>query len=166
MIVFNLQCVRSHRFEGWFASHASFDEQMQRGLVECPVCASKHIEKMLSAPRINRGVALLERGAEVSRGSTQDALSGDGAPGDAFVQETPEQVLAQAVWLSLVRHVVENTEDVGSQFAEEARRIHYHEAPDRGIRGHTSAEEARLLAEEGIDVVSFPLPAAFKGPMQ
>jgi len=159
MIVFNLRCEFGHRFEGWFASHASFDDQLGRGLVECPVCASRHIEKLLSAPRINRGVALVGE-SESQRGSMGDSAC------EGFVHPTPEQALAQALWLKLVRHVVENTQDVGSQFAEEARRIHYREAPERGIRGQTTAEEAQLLAEEGIDVVSFPLPVAFKGQLQ
>jgi hypothetical protein len=242
MIVFNLQCDFGHRFEGWFASHASFDDQLRRGLVECPVCESRHIEKLLSAPRINRGVAFERESDAQQRGSMINGSSGElraeaagyagakhsggvfpggmlpggmdpgimregrsqssaGRPGgklpngklpsgvrpggrpsksmqagaryagdpganDAFAHATPEQALAQAIWLSLARHVIENTEDVGSRFAEEARRIHYREAPDRGIRGQTTVEEAQMLAEEGIEVVSFPLPVAFKRPLQ
>jgi hypothetical protein len=66
----------------------------------------------------------------------------------------------------MARYVVEHTEDVGRSFAEEARRIHYQEAPERSIRGQTSAEEAQALAEEGIEILSMPLPAALKGPVQ
>jgi len=171
MIVFNLQCDRTHRFEGWFANHASFEDQRHRGLVECPVCGTRHIEKLLSAPRVNRGVGRIERQSTVQRGSIGELCEQatefeERDPSAALLEQTPEQALAQSIWLKLVRHVVETTEDVGTQFAEEARRIHYREAPERGIRGQTSVEEARMLADEGIDVVSFPLPVAFKGPMQ
>jgi hypothetical protein len=68
--------------------------------------------------------------------------------------------------LRLARHLIKNTEDVGERFAEEARRIHYKEAPERGIRGQASAEEARELAQEGIDVLALPMPALLKEPLQ
>jgi hypothetical protein len=72
----------------------------------------------------------------------------------------------EAALLELARHVVANTEDVGADFAEEARRIHYNEAPERGIRGSATDEERVALAEEGIDVVQLPLPAVSKQSLQ
>ncbi len=68
--------------------------------------------------------------------------------------------------LKLAREILANTEDVGARFAEEARRIHYKEAPERGIRGQASAEEARALADEGIEVMAVPMPAMLKEPLQ
>ena len=79
---------------------------------------------------------------------------------------TPEQRQVHALWAKLARHVIENTEDVGDRFAEEARRIHYEEAPSRGIRGKATAEQAQSLVEEGIEVLSLPLPSVDKGPLQ
>jgi hypothetical protein len=72
----------------------------------------------------------------------------------------------QRALLEAMRRVVENTEDVGTGFAEEARRIHYGEVPERGIRGQATPEQAAALREEGIDVMALPLPAALKGPVQ
>ncbi len=72
----------------------------------------------------------------------------------------------QAAWAEVAQKVIANTEDVGSSFAEEARKIHYNEAPERNIRGVASADDAMALREEGIEVHSFPLPAALKGPIQ
>jgi hypothetical protein len=142
MKVFNLACEHDHPFEGWFASAEDYDDQLGRGLLECPVCASRQVRKMLSAPRLNLS-------------------SADSAPA---VAPTPEA--AQAMMLRLARHLIKNTEDVGERFAEEARRIHYKEAPERGIRGQASAEEARELAQEGIDVLALPMPALLKEPLQ
>ena len=72
----------------------------------------------------------------------------------------------QQHWLRAMRHVLESTEDVGERFPEEARRIHYGEVEQRGIRGRASREDADALRDEGIDVMVLPLPAALKGPVQ
>ena len=69
-------------------------------------------------------------------------------------------------WLRAVRHVIEHTEDVGERFPEEARRIHYGEVEERGIRGRPPREDADALREEGIDVLVLPLPDPLKGPVQ
>jgi hypothetical protein len=68
--------------------------------------------------------------------------------------------------LQMVRHVMANTEDVGTQFAEEARKIHYGEADHRNIRGQASREETEALLEEGIDILPLPVPAGLKEPLQ
>lgn len=79
----------------------------------------------------------------------------------------PEQMQQmQAQWMQAVKHALANTEDVGRNFAEEARRMHYGETEERGIRGVTSTEEAQSLREEGIDVMALPIPAALKGTVQ
>ena len=167
MIVFNLHCANDHRFEGWFAGHEAFEKQRQTLLIECPICGSKEIEKLLSAPRINRGVAATETGSESRTEQTKASQALTPHTPKALSPELQAQAIAlQAAWLQMVRYVVEHTEDVGRSFAEEARRIHYQEAPERSIRGQTSAEEAQALAEEGIEILSMPLPAALKGPVQ
>jgi len=72
----------------------------------------------------------------------------------------------QAAWLKMVRHVVANTEDVGNQFAEEARKIHYGEAKERGIRGQATRDETEALLEEGIAILPVTLPSGLTGPLQ
>jgi hypothetical protein len=144
MKVLDLQCSAHHRFEGWFASEDDFQGQLGRGLVECPMCGDKAIEKRLSAPRLNLGAQ---------------------APGKQEVMTAPDARL-QAAWLKMVRHVMANTEDVGERFAEEARRIHYGESEERGIRGQATPEQTQALLEEGVEVLPLPIPAALKGPVQ
>lgn len=147
MKVFNLGCAQDHRFEGWFASAEAFESQRERGLVECPVCGDQSVRRLPSAPRLNLSSAAREE----PKASEAAAL-------------TPEKV--QALWLRMARHIRENTEDVGERFAEEARRIHYKDSPSRGIRGIATREEAAELAEEGIEVVSFPMPKGSNEPLQ
>jgi hypothetical protein len=145
MKVLNLQCSHSHDFEGWFASENDFQGQLERGLVECPLCGDTHVSKMLTAPRLNLGAAQPAPRQEV--------------------MTAPDGSL-QGEWLKIVRHVMANTEDVGERFAEEARRIHYGETEERGIRGQASREETQSLLEEGIGVLPLPIPKGLKGPLQ
>ena len=145
MKVFNLHCEQEHAFEGWFASAEAFDGQLAGGQVQCPVCGSTAISKALSAPRLNLGAE-----------PPQER--------QATVMPTAEQM--QALFLRMAREIVASTEDVGERFAEEARRIHYKEAPERGIRGVTSRDEADALEEEGIKVMPMPFAKLLKDPLQ
>jgi hypothetical protein len=153
MKVFDLRCRHDHAFEGWFASDDDFQAQLARGLIRCPLCDDADVRRLPSAPRLN--------------------LSGARAPGPvqapmaaASAQTVTRPDDLQAAWLQAMRELVEKTEDVGERFAEEARRIHYGETTQRGIRGQASPEERHALLEEGIETVAIPMPAALKGPLQ
>lgn len=144
MKVLDLQCPHGHRFEGWFASVDDFESQLSRKLVECPICAATEVSRLPSAPRLNLSGAT-SAGSEAARRAT-------GAAG--AVPERMREVEAQA--MRALREVLGKTENVGERFAEEARRIHYNEAPARNIRGVATPEDARSLVEEGIDVLPLP----------
>ncbi len=145
MKVLDLHCSQGHAFEGWFAGEDDFQSQQQRGLLQCPLCGSAEVRKGLSAPRLNLG-------AKVPDVPVQPPL--------------PAQQAAQAAWLRLARQIVAETEDVGTRFAEEARRMHYGEAEERAIRGQSSRQETMQLLEEGIAVLPLPLPEAVKETLQ
>lgn len=157
MKVLNLQCASSHGFEGWFGSEADFLDQRERGLVECPLCGDTEVTKLPSAPRLNLGAA------EPARAAPQKAPAQ--VPPQASVA-APTPAALQAAYLKMVREVMAKTEDVGERFADEARRMHYGEAQERGIRGQATAAETQELLEEGIPVLPLPIPKALKGPLQ
>jgi hypothetical protein len=152
LIVFNLGCDAEHRFEGWFNSADDFDVQATRGLLSCPACGSANVRKLLSAPRLN----LLPAGASAAppAGQRDSAAARDLAPASRQVAVIDPRQKALA---ELISRVIADTEDVGHRFAEEARRIHYREAPERSIRGVASDAEAEALAEEGIEVARLPV---------
>ena len=150
MKVLNLQCGHGHGFEGWFGSEEDFQDQLGRGMVECPLCGDSAVAKLPSAPRLNLGATAPSAPAAAPR---QDVMN------------TPDAKLA-AAWMQMVRHVMANTEDVGEKFAEEARKIHYGETEERNIRGQASPEETESLLEEGIAVMPLPVPKGMKGPLQ
>ena len=175
MKVLDLQCQHAHSFEGWFGSEGDFQSQLARGLVECPMCGDATITKKLSAPRLNlsgsREVVVAQEAAEsVAARPVSTNVSGQEPAKEPAKDEVVQAMLQdpqfQAAYLHMARKIMANTEDVGTQFAEEARKIHYGEAKERGIRGQASHDERMELLDEGIDVMPLPLPKALKEPLQ
>ncbi len=147
MKVLDLECSHQHRFEGWFASEDEFQRQLQSELLACPLCGTTSVRKRLSAPHLN-----------LSSVRTTTSIQ----PDESVVAASGEPA-AQAQWLTALRQLVANTEDVGEKFPEEARRMHYGEAKERSIRGQASALQTRELLDEGIVVL--PLPNLLKDPL-
>lgn len=148
MIVFDLLCAGGHRFEGWFASAADFASQNERQLVSCPSCGSAHIERVPSATRANLG-------AQPPKVDKKPEKTPDMEGKDPFA-------IAQMLYSRMLDELITKSEDVGKQFPEEARRIHYKEAPARAIRGQATPEQHDELVDEGIPVMRLPVPPADK----
>lgn len=138
MIKYSLICDKEHEFEAWFGSSDDFDKQNKRGFVDCPVCGSSKVQKMLMAP----GVA-----------GTKKTVSQD-----VPMTTMPQMPAAMVEKLrEIKKHVETTSENVGDKFPEEARKIHYGEAEARGIYGQASVEEATSLVEEGVEVMPIPM---------
>ena len=170
MKVLDLLCDADHRFEGWFASEEDFQSQLGRGLVQCPMCGTAQVRKGLSAPRLNLRSASSSTAQKPQPDRPVNEEQGAAPSQDVSNRPPPLpaelQSQLQEAWLRAARHVISNTENVGEQFAQEARRIHYGDAPERGIRGQASAEETAELLEEGIDVMPFVMPDSLKETLQ
>jgi hypothetical protein len=160
MIRYALQCEDGHAFESWFADSAAYDKQAKRGLVSCPHCGSRKVEKAIMAPRLS--------GARKGRAQPVEMPAEPPAP-EAAVPEAPASETAAPVAMvspqehefraklkELRDHLVQNADHVGAKFPEEARKMHYGEIEYRSIYGEASPEEAKALVEEGIEV--HPLP--------
>jgi hypothetical protein len=148
MIVFDLLCASGHRFEGWFASAADFASQNERQLVSCPSCGSAHVERVPSATRANLG-------AQAPKPEKKPEKTPDMEGKDPFA-------IAQMLYSRMLDELITKSEDVGKQFPDEARRIHYNEAPARAIRGEATAEQHQELVDEGIPVLRVPVPPSEK----
>jgi hypothetical protein len=133
MIRYALVCDHDHEFEGWFASSTDFDDQQGRGLLDCPVCASKAVRKQIMAPAV--------------AGTKRTVREAPPAQMQAMMMEAAGRIR---------RHVEENFDDVGDAFAKEARAIHEGRAEDRGIYGQASPKEVRDLIEDGVPVAPLP----------
>ncbi len=134
MIKYALRCANGHEFDSWFRSAASFDEQVAQGQVACPVCGAAEVGKAIMAPAVNHGDQVephLAREDEVKRRAELRALR---------------------------HYVMGATEDVGTRFPDEARKIAEGSSEERPIRGEATREEAKALLDEGIQIL--PLPFA------
>jgi hypothetical protein len=141
MIRYDLICKAGHEFDAWFSDSAAYDEQVARKLVECVHCGSTQIEKQIMSPGIP---AKSNRKSDPS----QRMVAGPVDPRMQAMMKMMREFRA---------HVEKNAEHVGDNFAEEARKIHYNEAEQRGIYGNATRDEARELLEEGIDVAPLPV---------
>ncbi len=136
MIVYSLQCVRGHGFEGWFRDSAAYDAQAVEGKLLCPVCDTHKVEKAPMAPALPSAVGERKSAPEKS---------------------APDEIRKMRKFVTGLRKYVEDNADyVGPRFPEEARKIHYGETEGRHIYGEASVEEARELIEEGVDVAPLP----------
>lgn len=146
MIHYQLRCDQAHEFDGWFADSAGFDRQSALGLVECPRCGTTKVERALMAP------AVPKKGRPPRK--TRKPANTEAPPVAIGGEKVPDQVRAM---LQRLRDEVErNCDYVGDAFADEARKIHNGESEARGIYGESTPEEARALAEDGIEVSQIP----------
>ena len=150
MIAFDLNCSNGHRFEGWFASSEDYSKQQSSGLLACPICDDMTVQKALSLPHVpkkgnQRSVAVPAAPTAAVEPSKADALP------PAVVEFVQKLAVAQT-------EMLKQSQWVGGQFAETARAIHYGEEADRLIHGETSADEAKALMEEGVQVAPLLFP--------
>ena len=153
MIKYALICEADHEFESWFPDSDSYDKQVKRGLVTCPVCDSAKISKAIMAPNVARK----DKDRVVIAADNDDTPSVPAAPAPqniALLDEQQQQL--RGMIRELHEKIVANTDDVGENFPEEARKMHEGETPARSIRGKASFEEARELLEDGIPVLPIP----------
>jgi hypothetical protein len=151
MIRYRLKCEKRHEFEAWFADSDTFDRQARRREISCPKCGNTRVEKALMAPAIAKRTVKRKRAAKPAEPAA--AQQGMQAPETHRLAAHGELAAAMR---KMRAEVEAKSEYVGPRFPEEARKIHYDEAPARGIYGEATHEEAQALAEEGIDF--FPLP--------
>lgn len=181
MKVLDLQCSNLHSFEGWFGSEAEFQSQLASGLVNCPLCGASQVVKKLSAPRLNLSGATVPNGqAHHDQGGSATMPSHGHAQPSGMVKQTADanglpthlpgglasNPELQALFVRAVREIIRQTEDVGDQFADQARRMHHGEQEAKAIRGQATPADTLALLEEGIDVMPLPHLPGLKETLQ
>ena len=141
MIVFDLKCAHGHVFEAWFNSSAGYAEQREAGLVACPICDDRHVEKAVMAPNVG------------AKGNQRASVAA--APLSAAAPEAPEANVARALAMlaEAQAKMLKESRWVGDGFAEQARSMHRGERAQESIYGRTTIDEANALAEEGLPVL-------------
>jgi hypothetical protein len=155
MIRYALVCDKGHAFESWFADSAAYDKQAKRGLVSCPQCGSAKVEKAIMAPRLagsRKGAAPIEAPAEAPAAAPEKPQ--EKAP---VAMLSPQERELRAKLKELRDHLTQNADNVGPKFPEEARKMHYGEIEHRSIYGEATPDDAKALAEEGIEFQPLPI---------
>ena len=155
MIRYQLKCDRRHEFEAWFASSAAYDRQAKRGQVSCPKCGSDKVQKAMMAPSIAKSTRR-RKGEKAPEAQPPQAQPAQPPPAATDTHRLAAHGDLLGAMRKLRAEIEAKSEYVGERFPEEARKIHYEEAPARGIHGEATSEEARALIEEGIEF--YPLP--------
>ena len=157
MMKYALVCERKHNFEIWFSDSADYDKQRKRGLVNCPVCNSKKVEKAIMAPALGRGTrkrsAPIEAPQEASMPAPETPATASPEP---VAMLSPQEREFRTKLKELRDQLTKNADNVGKKFPEEARKMHYGEIEHRSIYGEASPQEAKDLHDEGIEF--HPLP--------
>ena len=153
MIRYALICDNKHSFESWFADSTAYDKQAKRGLVTCPQCGSATVEKAIMAPQLAN---------TKKRGKPAAAKPVDNTPAPApenapVAMLSPQETELRQKLKEIRDHLTKNSEHVGPKFSEEARKMHYGETEHRSIYGEASPEEAKAMAEEGIEFHPLPI---------
>ena len=147
MVIYDLVCKKNHRFEGWFPSFESYQEQAGKGLVCCPECGTKRVEKLPHACAVH-----------VKREAKEVKKEKPRAEAEAVSPPPPAEAEIKEALIRLHHYVRENFEDVGPRFAEEAREIFHGKAKSRSIHGTSTRKEAEALDEEGVPYAILPKP--------
>ena len=152
MIRYSLRCERDHTFESWFQSSSTYESQVKRKLVSCPVCNSVNVEKAIMAPQI-----VSKKGREKANPAPVPATAPaeTPAPGPTLLMAQERELRAKLK--ELRDHIVKNADNVGERFPTEARKMHYGDIEHRPIYGEASPEEARALIDEGVEVSPLPV---------
>ena len=160
MIKYQLICDKSHEYEGWFGNSATFESQQESGLLTCPVCGSADVRRALMAPNLASPKTRKTDLAEQQPSAQPEPQPQPQAPQQASTALPPAAARKIQELMSEMRalqtKVLEECRDVGNDFAEEARKIHYGEVEPEGIYGQATAEEREALDEEGIEIMDMP----------
>tara|TARA_B100001123_G_C15238661_1_gene998199 strand:- start:1107 stop:1523 length:417 start_codon:yes stop_codon:yes gene_type:complete len=131
MIKYNLTCKCKCTFDSWFANSNEFERLFKKKLITCIECNSHNISKSIMAPNI----------ANTKKSNDVNVKQ---------IKNIKKKILEYQ------RFIKDNCKDVGTNFAQEARSIHYNKKKSKNIYGKATSEEIKELQDEGIETTTIP----------
>ena len=131
MIKYNLTCKCGGVFESWFLNSAGFDSLYKKKLIKCIFCGSLSVKKSVMAPNLS-------------------------SKSNKIPKKTKLEKSIKKQLLDFRKYIEKNCKNVGNNFTQEARNIHYDKKTSKGIYGRATPEETSELIEEGIEVATIP----------
>lgn len=150
MIHYALICDQGHNFESWFPDSAAYDKQVKRGIVTCPHCGSAKVEKAIMAPRLSSA-------SKKRKGRAEAPVAPAPETNAPVAMISPQEHEFRSKLKELREHLTKNSDNVGTKFSEEARKMHYGETEHRSIYGEATPKDAKELLEEGIEFHPLPI---------
>jgi len=131
MIKYNLICKCKQTFESWFSSSLEFDSLRKRKLIKCIYCESSDVKKTVMSPNLS-------------------------SKSNKIFKRTKLEKKIKKQLLDFRKYIEKNCKNVGDNFTNEARNIHYDKKTSKGIYGRATPEETNELLEEGIEIATIP----------
>ena len=131
MIKYNLTCECGKIFESWFSGSAEYDVLKKRKLINCIYCDSTLVKKSIMSPNLSSKSNKISKKTKLKKNIKKQLVE-------------------------FRKYIEENCRNVGDNFPQEARNIHYDKKTSKGIYGKATPEETAELLDEGIDIATIP----------
>ena len=139
-------CSNQKEFDGWFQNIEAFEKQKNQGLINCPICGSDKIVKLLTTPSL-----------KVTKKSKDNKNKINASPSvkDSFLANDNLKNVS-AILRTIKKEIQKNSTYVGKEFVSQVRSMKDGKIKDKPIYGHGSSKDIQELRDEGIDVVNIP----------
>jgi hypothetical protein len=131
MIKYNLICKCGKTFESWFSTSAEYESLKNKNLINCIYCNSDSVKKSIMSPNLRSKSNRKYKTNQIEKNVKKELLE-------------------------FRKYIEKNCKNVGENFTQEARSIHYDKKYSKGIYGKATPEETAELEDEGIEVTTIP----------
>ena len=140
-------CHGQKEFDGWFKSIEAYEKQKLQKLLNCPICGSDKVEKLLTTPTLktNKNKTLGDEDKQYKKSKDKENLLGN-------INSDNISTLLR----TLKKEVQKNSTFVGNKFVSQVRSMKEGKISEKPIHGHGTNKEIKDLRDEGIDVVNIP----------
>ena len=140
-------CSDEKEFDGWFKSIEAYEKQKHQRLINCPICGSDKVEKLLTAPSL-----------KINKNKTSDIKDKqfkNAKNNDTFLGNVTSDYISTLL-RTVKKEVQKNSTFVGNEFVSQVRSMREGKIKEKPIHGHGTNKEIQELRDEGIDVVNIP----------
>tara|TARA_A100001035_G_scaffold271686_1_gene260121 strand:+ start:219 stop:695 length:477 start_codon:yes stop_codon:yes gene_type:complete len=140
-------CSNEKEFDGWFKSIEAYEEQKLQRLINCPICGSDKVEKLLTSPSLKTN--------KNKTSDIKDKQFKNSKNNETFLGNVDSDNISTLL-RTLKKEVQKNSTFVGNEFVSQVRSMKEGKIKEKPIHGHGTNKEIKELRDEGIDVVNIP----------
>ena len=140
-------CSNEKEFDGWFKSIEAYEKQKLQKLINCPICGSDKVEKLLTAPSLKTN--------KNKTSDIKDKQFKNSKKNETFLGNVDTDDISTLL-RTLKKEVQKNSTFVGNEFVSQVRSMKEGKIKEKPIHGHGTNKEIKKLRDEGIDVINIP----------